>query len=440
MTKRPFLFTIFGAFTALLAALLSNSSLAYAAPAPAPRLNPPMGWSSWSSLRGNVNATAIKAQALAMHNNLQKYGYEYVNIDSGWFSGVDKYGRATWDANKFPDGIASVAEYVHSLGLRFGIYLVPGISAKALADNSIIKGTRYHIRDIADITLPGNTVNDSSVAIDYTKPGAAAYVQSQADLLASWGVDYIKMDFVGPGGGRIPADNRDDIRHWHRAIVNTGRFMHLELSNSLSFDDASTWQRYSNGWRIDGDIECYKHCPGLTNFKVRVSLRFTDVPKWVPFAGPGHWNDLDSIMVGNGPANGLTPDERQTMLTLWSIESAPLLLGTDLTKLDAFDLTLLTNPEVIAVDQSGHPALPVSQATKQQVWFANNHDGSYIVALFNLADTPATVKATWSQMGISGPVTARNLWTRRDLGRQSRSYSVRLAPHASQLLRVTTQS
>ena len=168
----------------------------------------------------------------------------------------------------------------------------------------------------------------------------------------------------------------------------------------------------------------------------RLAIRDADVPKWVPFAGPGHWNDLDSIEVGNGATNGLTPDERQTMLTLWSIESAPLLLGTDLTKLDPFDVTLLTNPEVIAVDQSGHPALPVSQATQQQVWFANNHDGSYTVALFNLADTPATVTATWSQLGITGPVTARNLWTHTNLGPQPASYSVSLAPHASQLLRI----
>lgn len=437
MSHRSTLLMKLNAITVLLALVLSSSRIAYAAPGLGPGLSPPMGWSSWSSLRGNINATNIKAQALAMHQHLHKYGYEYVNIDAGWNSGIDKYGRVTWDSKKFPDGIASVAKYVHSLNLKFGIYLVPGIPSAALTANSQVKGTKYRISDIAKAGSPGNTANDSSVALDYTKPGAAAYVQSQADMFASWGVDYIKMDFVGPGGGRIPADNRVDIQHWHQAIKNTGRPMHLELSNSLSFADASTWQRYSNGWRIEGDIECYKHCTNLTNFNVRVSLRFADVPKWVPFAGPGHWNDLDSIEVGNGAANGITPDERQTMLTLWSIESAPLLLGTDLTQLDPFDLTLLTNREVIAVDQSGHPALPVSQDTPQQVWFANNHDGSYTVALFNLADMPATVTATWSQMGIRGPVAARNLWTHADLGRQPAEYSANLAPHASQLLRIT---
>jgi alpha-galactosidase len=213
------------------------------------------------------------AQALAMHENLQKYGYEYINIDAGWNSGVDKYGRVAWDSKKFQDGIAPVAQYVHSLGLKFGIYLVPGIPAAAVAAKSPIKGTSYRMSDIANINLPGNTANDSSAKIDYTRPGAAAYVQSQADLLASWGVDYIKMDFVGPGGGVIPADNQVDIKHWHRAISRTGRFMHLELSNSLTFANAATWERYSNGWRIEGDIECYSHCTGLTNFTVRVESR-----------------------------------------------------------------------------------------------------------------------------------------------------------------------
>jgi hypothetical protein len=399
-----------------------------------------MGWSSWSSLRGNISAASIEAQALALHDNLQKYGYEYVNIDAGWTSGVDQYGRVTWDPKKFPDGIAPVAQYVHSLGLKFGIYLVPGIPIAAVAANSPIKGTSYRISDIVNTGEPGNTANDSSVAVDYTKPGAVAYIQSQADVLASWGVDYIKMDFVGPGGGRIAADNRVDIEHWHQAILSTGRPIYLGLSNSLSFAETSTWQRYSNGWRINGDIECYSRCTGLTNFTLRVALRFADVPKWVPFAGPGHWNDLDSVEVGNGAANGITPDERQTMLTLWSIESAPLLLGTDLTKLDPFDLALLTNPEVIAVDQSGHPALPVSQTTQQQVWFADNRDGSYTVALFNLADTPAMVTATWSQLGITGSFAARNLWTRTNLGPQLTGYSATLAPHASQLLRIVASN
>src|SRR5882757_525140 len=334
---------------------------------------PPMGWSSWSSLRGTISESIIEAQAKVLHDQLKDHGYQYVNIDAGWTAGVDQYGRSTWDTKKFPNGISAVAQYVHKLGLKFGIYMVPGIPKAALDANSPIKGTPYHVKDVIDPTQPGNTAADSAGKLDFGKPGAVAYVQSQADLLASWGVDYVKMDFVGPGGGRVATDNRTDIQQWHTALTRTGRPIHLELSNSLSFANAATWASASNGWRIEGDVECYSRCPGLlTNWDSRVSLRFKDVPKWLPFAGPGHWNDLDSLEIGNAGKEGLTPNERQSMMTLWSIEAAPLLLGTDLTKLDPADLTMLGNRDVIAVDQAGQPAHPLSQATGQQVWFAHN--------------------------------------------------------------------
>ncbi len=418
----------------VLAALLS------AAPAHhSPRVDPlpPMGWSSWSSLHGNISESIIEAQAKSLHDNLAAFGYRYVNVDAGWSDHVDSFGRDAANITKFPNGMAAVAKYVHSLGLKFGIYLVPGIPKAAVTANTAILGTNLHVSDIADTTRPGNTAADGSAAIDYTKPGATAYVQSQADLLASWGVDYIKMDFVGPGGGRVVADNRADIQQWHTALARTGRPIHLELSNSLSFANAATWATDSNGWRIEGDVECYSHCPGLlTNWDSRVSLRFNDVPKWLPFAGPGHWNDLDSLEIGNAAKEGLTPDERQSMMTLWSIEAAPLLLGTDLTNLDPADLTMLRNREVIAVDQAGQPAQPLSQATQQQVWFARNRDGSYTVALFNLGAAAATVGVTWSSLGIKGPVRARDLWSHTNLGVVPSGFSASLAAHASRLLRV----
>jgi hypothetical protein len=401
-------------------------------------LAPPMGWSSWSSLREDFTATTIEAEATAMHNTLEKYGYQYVNIDAGWSDNIDAYGRDAASTSKFPDGIQAVAQYVHKLGLKLGIYLVPGIPAAALAANSPIAGTPYHVQDILDSSAPGNTANQGAGKIDFSKPGAQQYIQSQANLLASWGVDYIKMDFVGPGGGNVAADNTGDIEAWHEAIARTGRPMHLELSNSLSFADASTWAKYSNGWRIEGDIECYHSCTDLTDWS-QVAKRFTDAPKWVPFAGPGHWNDLDSLEVGNGTEDGLTQDEKQTMVTLWSIEAAPLLLGTDLTKLDPTDLPLITNREVIAVDQSGRAAKPVSQATPQQVWFSKNPDGSYTVALFNLATTAAPVTVNWSDLGRpSGSTMAlRDLWQHTNLGHVTGSYTATLAPHASMLLHVT---
>jgi hypothetical protein len=408
----------------------------------APRLpateRPPMGWSSWSSLHGDISESVIEAEAQAMRTTLAPYGYRYINIDAGWSDHLDANGRPTWNTTKFPHGIPALARYVHGLGLKLGIYLVPGIPKDAVVANPPIAKTPYRTDDIADTGTPGNTAADGSARIDYSKPGAAQYVQSEADLLASWGVDYIKMDFVGPGGGRVAADNRADVEHWYTALRRTGRPIHLELSNALSVADAATWQAYSNGWRIEGDVECYSHCPGLTSWNLRVARRFTDVPRWIPHASPGHWNDLDSVEVGNGDTDGLTPDERQSVITLWSVEAAPLLLGTDLTKLDPADLPLLTNREVIAVDQAGRPAHPVSQATPQQVWFRVNPDGSRTVALFNLGDSPATVSAGWADLGLgTSPALVRDLWRHQSLGPVRGRVSATLAPHASRLLRIT---
>jgi hypothetical protein len=402
--------------------------------------HPPMGWSSWSSLRGSISEAAIEAQADVMHSTLQRYGYQYINIDAGWSNHLDGYGRDAWDATKFPNGIAPAARYMHKRGLKFGIYMVPGIPKAAVDADLPIYGTPYHAADIADTTTLGNTLGDSW-RIDFTKPGAREYVQSYADLFASWGVDYIKMDFVGPGGGHNPADNTEDIRQWRAALDRTHRPIHLELSNSLSIDAAPVWAKYTNGWRIEGDVECYSSCPGfLTNWTQRTVKRWTDAPKWVPFAGPGHWNDMDSVEIGNGDLDGLTPDERVSVMTLWSLQASPLLLGTDLTKLDPYDLSLITNREVIAVDQSGRPGHPVSQATPQQVWFSADGKGGYTVALFNLAATPATVTADWSDLGIARARSAsvRDLWTHTNLGAFNTSFSATVPSHGARLLHLRT--
>src|SRR5690349_3877172 len=192
--------------TQALAAATTPSTTAPAASAPQPVVaaTPPMGWSSWSALRESYDEAKIKAEALAMHDTLQAHGYQYINIDAGRSDHLDAYGRDTWDTSKFPDGIPALAAYVHSLGLKFGLYMVPGIPKAAVAADTPIYGTPYHAADIADTTTEGNTYTDSW-RIDYSKPGAQQYIQSYADMYASWGVDYIKMDFVGPGGGQHPA-------------------------------------------------------------------------------------------------------------------------------------------------------------------------------------------------------------------------------------------
>ncbi|MEY9844352.1 alpha-galactosidase [Streptacidiphilus sp. BW17] len=408
---------------------------------------PPMGWSSWSFVRRSPTEANIEAEAKGMSTSgLVSHGYSYVNVDDFWYlnpaTTVDSYGRWVTDASKFPDGMASVASYVHGLGEKFGMYLTPGIPVAAYQQNTPIQGTSYHAQDIVSNTSSYETNynygNGSMYYIDYNKNPAAAqaYLNSWADQLASYGVDYLKIDGVGDW-------DVADIQHWSQALNQTGRPIHLELSNNLDVNNAATWKQYANGWRIDGDIECYCGAGGssypLTDWN-NVAGRINDVARWTQDAGPGGWNDLDSLEVGNGSNDGLTVDERRTQMTLWAVEGAPLLLGTDLTALDPTDLAMLTNDRVIAVDQAGNPARPVDRTTQQQVWYAANPDGSYTVALFNLGGSTASVTAHFADLGFNGTADVQDVWNNTDLGNSTGSFSASLNTHASMLLKITPAS
>jgi hypothetical protein len=402
-------------------------------------VTPQSGWSSWSFVRKNPTEANIEAQAAAMASTgLVGHGFTYVNIDDFYYlnpsSTVDSYGRWVVDTGRFPHGMKAVADYVHGKGEKFGMYLTPGIPVAAYNQNTPIQGTSYHARDIVSDTTHYeknyNFGDGSMYFIDYDKNPAAAqaYLDSWADLLASYGVDYLKMDGVG-------TSDKADVLHWSQALGQSGRTIHFQLSNSLDVNEGQTWRNYSNGWRIDGDVECY--CSTLTNWN-NVSQRFNDLPAWVRYDSPGGWGDPDSVEVGNGSNDGLTPDERRTQLTLWSISAAPLVLGTDLTHMDSGDLALLTNDEVLGVDRAGRPAHPVVQGAQQQTWWAYNGDGTYSVGLFNLAGSTANVSVNWSDLGFTGSATVRDLWSHTDLGSSSGSFTASSVPgHGSRLLKVT---
>ncbi len=429
----------------------SNAAAAFQKVQPAPR--PYMGWSSWSSMRRHVTAAKIEAQARVMAARLKKYGYTYINIDSGWSNGYypngknhpnsfDRYGRPMPNAYEFPHGIKAVAAYVHSLGLKLGIYMSPGLKIPVWKANCRIFGTPYRVRDIADSKRWGSTFPHGraqryrgSYAINYNRPGAQAYIQSEANLFASWGVDFIKMDWVAVRGGTHGVDNRADIRHWAMALKNTGRPIWLELSAKQNVKYARFWTTYANGCRLDSDIEAYG-TPRLTSWQ-HILYRFHDAPPWARYAGPGYWNDLDSLEVGNGKRDGLSRIERQTAVTLWCISCSPIYLGANLLHLTAGDYKMVTNRSVLAIDQDGRVSTPISQATPQQVWRVKNANGSYTVALFNLANVPARVAARWRMVGFHGSASVRDLWLHRNLGLFTGGFSATLAAHASRLLTVT---
>ncbi|MEU0845219.1 carbohydrate-binding protein [Streptomyces sp. NPDC005962] len=419
---------------------------------------PYMGWSSWSMQSSKypglnpdgdysyLTETNVLRQADTMASRLKRYGYTYVNLDAGWWRDADwkprfdPYGRQEADPGRFPHGMKSVADRIHAKGLKPGIYLPVGLEKEAYGAGKV---PIWNTEDCttADIVYDDlRTTNgwDSAYKLDFSRPCAQKYVDSQARMFADWGYDFLKLDGVGPGSGQS-GDNYDnvaDVAAWQRAIAATGRPIHLEISWGLDIGHVGDWKKYSNGWRIDTDVECY--CNTLVSWENSVDDRWDDAPGWSRHGGPGGWSDLDSLDVGNGEMDGLTKAERQSYATLWAIAKSPLYTGDDLTRLDDYGLSLLTNREVIALNQADTPpARPVTPSGDQQVWAAERPDGSYTVALFNLGDNPAAVTADWSSLGFSGNAAVRDLWNHENLGAHPDKVTQALPAHGSRLFTVT---
>ncbi|MGI5451900.1 alpha-galactosidase D [Streptomyces sp. CA-249302] len=426
--------------------------------APALAAKPYMGWSSWSMQSSKypglnpdgdysyLTEANVDKQTDALASKLKKFGYEYVNIDAGWWmdktwkTGYDQYGRQQADPVRFPSGMKAVADRIHSKGLKAGIYLPVGLEKGAYGDGKtpIWNADGCTTADIVYGDLRTTNGWDSAYKIDFSRPCAQKYIDSQARLIAGWGYDFLKLDGVGPGSGKSgdQYDNVADVAAWSKAIAATGRPIHFELSWSLDIGHAADWKKYSQGWRVDTDVECY--CNTLVSWENSVDDRWDDTPGWTKYAGPGGWNDLDSLDVGNGEMDGLTKAERQSYATLWAIAKSPLFTGDDLTRLDSYGLSLLTNKEVIALNQGATPpARPITPSDPQQVWAAKNPDGSYTVALFNLADKPAAVSANWASLGFTGKAAVRDLWNHENLGSFKDKVTEALPAHGSRLFTVT---
>jgi alpha-galactosidase len=423
-------------------------------------ITPAMGWSSWSFVRRSPTAAKIKAQAQAMHDSgLQAHGYLYVNLDDFFMKCdsngpvVDANGRWVVDENKFPGGLKPLADFIHGLGLKFGLYVTPGIPANAVAKNTPILGTSFHAKDIADTSKTEKNYNCKHMYfINYSKSGAQEYVNSFAKLYNSWGVDYLKID--GVGAADIP-----DVQAWSKAVSSVSPKMVFALSNNLPIANASTWASLANSWRTQGDVECY--CSGqpngvgypLTNW-AHIAGRFNSTASWQKFAGPGHWNDYDSIEIGSGDqaiqsisgaSGSYKQDIRRTQLTLWSMAAAPLLLGTDLTLLSqssppadiAADKAMLLNDRVIGVDQDGVAAKRIINSNGGQVYSKKEKNGSFVVALFNTNTSGSmTVSVNWSQVGFSGSGAVTDLWSGKSGGTVASTYKATLRPFESRLIRV----
>jgi Alpha galactosidase A/Alpha galactosidase C-terminal beta sandwich domain len=433
----------------LLYAVVSGtaSQAATAYPPGGPDQTPVMGWSGWSFLRLGADSAQVKGEAKALvSTGLAKAGYQYVNLDDGWYQcpgsqgpNVDSYGRWVVNTASYPsvgseNGIQALAAYVHSLGLKFGIYETAGISNQAVTEDTPILGTSYTADDIATTKSQANYNCGGMDAINYSAPGAQAYVDSVVDELASWGVDYIKLDGISNANGA-------DVEAWQAAIQQSGRPIVLNITQgSYTIKLAPTLQEYANQWEFDPDIELngpdegsadacntppYTGCLSvfpLTSYADWSADRFASVAQWQPYGGPGGFNDYDSIEVGDGSTDsGMSLAASESQLSLWSLGSAPLILGSDLTSsvtnaygtsasLSPTDLSLLTNRQVIEVDQDAidasriaHTGSPGS-AAGHQVFAKVESCGDAIVGLFNttttLSSSPVIISTTAAKIGL----------------------------------------
>jgi alpha galactosidase A-like protein/alpha galactosidase C-like protein/carbohydrate binding protein with CBM6 domain len=405
---------------------------------------PYMGWTSWDSFRCNVSAETVEQQALLLHQKLQRFGYDYVNIDSDCENYINSDGYKIYNPSLFPQGLEPVSQYVHKLGLKLGVYLYPGIPIPAVQQNTPIPGTPYHAQDIIDGTSAYGNTFENTYPIDYSKPGAQQYIDDWADWLASQGVDYVKLDAVSPGSDTTSYNTMADVRAWREALDQTGRKIWLEISWHIDPSEASFWKTNANGWRADDDIDCYAtgSCTGLTAWSNptgyvpdTIVARFFDAPAWSSYTGPGGWADLDALDIGNAAKDGLTDTQSQTAMTLWAITRSPLYTGDDLSTLTSHGLSLLTNRGAIAVDQAGLPGgKPVASDTDQQVWYAPMPGGARAVALFNLGGQPEPVSASWKDLGFCGSAGVKDIWANTSLGQHQNGFEATVPAQGSRLL------
>lgn len=353
-------------------------------------LTPPMGWNSWNKFGCSVSESIVEQEADAMvSSGMKAAGYQYINLDDCWeASSRDSNGNLVADPTRFPDGIKALADYVHGKGLKLGIY------------------------------------NDAGTATCSGYPGFEGHEQQDANTYASWGIDYIKVDWCNTSG----LDPQTQYTKIANALQSTGRPIVLSL---CSWGNGSPWlwgASVANLWRTTSDISDNWNSV-LTNFDANSA--------YAAYAKPGGWNDPDMLEVGNG---GMSTTEDQSHFSLWAISAAPLITGNDLANMSSATASILTNSEVIAVDQdpAGVQGTKVADnGSGLQVW-AKKLQGSntYAVVLLNRSASTANMAVNWSELGLSGSASVRDLWAHADEGSFSGSYTTAVASHGVAMLKI----
>jgi alpha-galactosidase len=387
------------ALASLLAALPVRAHETLKLDTPKPNLapTPPMGWNSWNKFACNVSERLLREQADAMAaSGMKDAGYQYIVIDDCWQKSRDADGNIQADPERFPSGIKALADYIHSKGLKFGLY-----------------------SDAGSLTCGG-------------RPGSAGHEFQEARQYAKWGVDYLKYDWCNTGTRNAEAA----YTIMAKALRESGRDIVLSICE-WGTDHPERWgPTVGHLWRTTGDIydawEGQKDwSSGMTNildFQVERSAA----------AGPNAWNDPDMLEVGNG---GMTTTEYESHFSLWAMLAAPLIAGNDLSKMDAETLRILTNKDVIAVDQDplGKQGTRKLKEGDLEIWVRPLQGGEFAAVLFNRGKTPADMKLKWDRLGLPEDRKAdvKDLWSKKLTKGISGSYAGKVAPHGVIMVRVT---
>ncbi len=378
--------------------VISVLSLSLPVHASGPAATPPMGWNSWNHFAARVSDKDVRAAADAVvSSGMREVGYVYINIDDGW-QGTRDIDGVIRPNDKFPD-MKALADYVHSKGLKLGIYSSPGPKTCAGYE------------------------------------GSYGHEEQDANTYAAWGVDYLKYDLCSyrkimkeRSDGRPDAEfalMQQAYEKMHRALLATGRPIVYSLCQ-YGWDAVWQWgaQMGGNLWRTTEDIRDTYDRMSLIGFQQAGLSRF---------ARPGHWNDPDMLEIGNG---GMNPDEYRTQMSLWAILSAPLLAGNDLSQMNVETRSILLNRNVIAVDQDalGIQGDRVSTQGPLEIWSKPLQNGAAALGLFNRGESLMTVTLKFSEVGFTGQVKLRDLWAGKDMGNFLGSYKALVPPHGVVML------
>jgi len=418
---------------------------------------PPMGWNSYDCWGTSIDEDQTLANAEYMKDNLLSHGWKYVVIDARWYDDVssyddrnfnkeragakltaDDFGRLLPSIARFPSaadgqGFKPLADKIHAMGLRFGFHMMRGIPRQAVKAKTPIANSTFTAADAGDTKSHCPWCPDM-YGVQNNEAGQAWY-DAMFQLYASWGLDFIKIDDLS-----VPYHG-EEIAMIRKAIDKCGRPIVFSTSpGETDVAHADEIKMLANQWRISGDF--WDRWKDLNH-------AFDLVDRWKGVGGPGHFPDSDMIpfghigikctIAGKDRQTRFTHDEQLTLMSLWSLASSPLILGNNLPDTDSWTLSLLTNDEVLAIDQDalGTAAKRVSQKDGLEVWVKDLKDGNKAIGLFNRSDADGTVMLNWADAGLTGKQNLRDLWQQKDLGSFEETFSAPVPKHGVVLVKAS---